>query len=107
MLRGCVEGSELIVSTASASTESVADRYRLKIPKALAKVFKAHQNHEEEVTGVLEDSTSHAGMTQKLGDKTRVRINTGTERAGEDSNVDEPVLDVTAVEHVADRCHGK
>jgi hypothetical protein len=106
IIRGCLEGSKLKVT--SADTEGVTTRiYRLKIPKSLSGALKEHRGHEEELTGLLTDSSRRmgGGKTAKIGSRTKVSVGASEERTGgARPATDIPQLEVESFMHVASVC---
>jgi hypothetical protein len=101
-VRGCLHGSELIVSE-DPGFALPGRTLELHANRRLMKSLREHNGHQEEISGVLKTSGHQAvAMKEKRGDKTRVYIGASTLRSGPtDQLAAGPVLEVREVTHLA------
>jgi hypothetical protein len=103
VVEGCVQGRTLKVTRAETSGVE-RQTYRLKLSKALARALKEHENHEEEITGVVSDTARAMGGTRSktVGSKTTITV--GARETRNTGALEDPQLEVSAFRHLNPTC---
>ena len=101
---GCVHGSTLMLRKVDSSTMEAEDAktaYRLRGSKDVMKTLRAHNGHEEEVTGILKGTNKTALGTKEIGKRGRVYMREEREFS---ANEQLPEIEVTSLKHVSGAC---